>query len=212
VTDEPSPPSVSPGAPRSPAEALGIRLRELRTRRGQTLRSVADKADVSPSLLSQIERGEASPSLLSLAAIAEALAVRPADLLEGDGHDPGSPVVRRSERRVIEDPQCRREYVMDLDDPYLLIAELQIIPRGSSRPSAGTHSGRDYGVVLQGQVTVELGDRRERLDEGDYIAFDARHPHRLLNETDEPVRVLWVMAPDAPEAPADRIDDAADGS
>jgi transcriptional regulator with XRE-family HTH domain len=211
VTEEPGHPGVSPGAPRSPAEALGIRLRQLRTRRGQTLRSVAEKADVSPSLLSQIERGEASPSLLSLVAIAEALAVRPADLLDGDGPDPRSPVVRSWERRVIEDPQCRREYMMDLDDPYLLMAEIHIVPRGSSRPSAVTHSGRDYGIVLQGQVTVQLGDRRELLNEGDYIALDAHDPHRLLNETDEPARVLWVMAPDAPNAPDGRTEDGTGG-
>jgi transcriptional regulator with XRE-family HTH domain len=198
MADEAPPQPASVGTPRSPTEALGIRLRELRVRRGQTLRSVAEKADVSPSLLSQIERGEASPSLLSLAAIAEALAVRPSDLLEGDAqHAPRSPVVRRAERRVIEDPQCRREYMMELDDPYLHVAEVQIIPGGSSRPGAGSHSGRDYGIVIEGRVTIELGDRREVLEQGDYIAFDAQQPHRLLNETKRPVRVLWVMAPEA---------------
>jgi transcriptional regulator with XRE-family HTH domain len=186
------------GSRRSPAEALGIRLRELRTRRGQTLRAVAERADVSPSLLSQIERGEASPSLLSLGAIAEALAVRPGELLEGDEHDPASPVVRHAERRVIEDPQCRREYMMDLNDPYLHVAELRIVPHGASRPTPAAHSGRDYGVVLEGQVTLELDAARERMDEGDYVAFNARARHRLLNETDRPVRMLWVMAPVAP--------------
>jgi transcriptional regulator with XRE-family HTH domain len=195
--EETTRPIADAGAPRARAQMLGIRLRELRVRRGQTLRAVAERAEVSPSLLSQIERGEASPSLLSLAAIAHALAVRPADLLDSVEHDPRSPVVRRSQRRVIEDPQCRREYMMELDDPYLHVAELQIRPRGVSRPGPGTHSGRDYGLVLDGDVTLELGDRREQLRAGDYAAFDAREPHRLLNETDQPVRMLWVMAPAA---------------
>jgi transcriptional regulator with XRE-family HTH domain len=188
-----------PGSPHSPTQALGIRLRELRVRRGQTLRSVAERAEVSPSLLSQIERGEASPSLLSLAAIAQALAVRPGDLLEGDEHDPHSPLIRRTQRRIIEDSQCRREYMTELDDPYLYVAELQIVARGASRPSPETHAGRDYGVVLEGQLAVELGDRRELLGVGDYIAFDARHPHRLVNDSGTPARILWVMAPWAPE-------------
>jgi transcriptional regulator with XRE-family HTH domain len=196
-----TPPVAEPAAPRARAQMLGIRLRELRVRRGQTLRAVADRAEVSPSLLSQIERGDASPSLLSLAAIAHALAVRPADLLESVEHDPRSPVVRRAQRRVIEDPQCRREYMMELDDPYLHVAELQISPHSASRPSAEPHSGRDYGLVLGGTVTLELGDRRERLRSGDYVAFDARRPHRLLNETGRLVRMLWVMAPAARNDP-----------
>lgn len=187
----------APGSPRSPTELLGVRLRELRVRRGQTLRSVAARAELSPSLLSQIERGEASPSLLSLAAIARALAVRPGDLLDGGDHDPRSPVVSRAQRRVIEDRHCRREYMMELDDPYLHIAELRIVAGGVSRPTPATHSGRDYGVVLDGRVTLELGDGSAPLALGDYVAFDAGQPHRLRNETGRPARILWVTAPAA---------------
>src|SRR5258705_310851 len=79
---------------------LGARIRALRLERGLSLRSVAAGAQVSPSLLSQIERGEASPSLVSLVAIADALVVRPGVLL--DDHSgattSASPVVRRKER------------------------------------------------------------------------------------------------------------------
>jgi transcriptional regulator with XRE-family HTH domain len=185
--------------PRSPTDLLGIRLRELRSRRGLTLRSVAAKAQVSASLLSQIERGEASPSLLSLVAIADALAVRPGDLLDDDRDaKPYSPVVRRDERRVIDDDECRREYMMHLDDPYLVdVAELHIAAGGASRPGLAGHSGRDYGVVIEGDIVVELGSRRESLGEGDYIAFDADEPHRIVNESDRAARVLWIIANEA---------------
>jgi transcriptional regulator with XRE-family HTH domain len=199
-------PEPAGATPRSPTEMLGIRLRELRSRRGLTLRSVAAKAQVSASLLSQIERGEASPSLLSLVAIADALAVRPGDLLDDDRDTkPYSPVVRRSERRVIDDAECRREYMMHLDDPYLVdVAELHIAAGGASRPALAGHSGRDYGVVIEGEIIVEIGSRREALGEGDYIAFDADEPHRIVNESDRAARVLWIIANEARPARAGR--------
>ncbi|MCW2952485.1 MAG: helix-turn-helix protein [Conexibacter sp.] len=178
-------------------ETLSRRLRVLRAERGLSLRAVAGIAQVSPSLLSQIERGEASPSLLSLVAIADALDVRPGLLLD-DPEQPEerSPIVRRDQRRVIDDKLCRREYLMHVDDPYLEVAELYLPPGGSSRPSLAAHSGRDYGIVLEGTAIVELSTRRETLEEGDYIAFDADVPHRLVNESDRDARLMWIIAHD----------------
>lgn len=174
---------------------LSRRIRVLRNERGLSLRSVATIAQISPSLLSQIERGEASPSLVSLMAIADALAVRPGVLLD-EASAPSSPsrVVRRDDRRVIDDRLCRREYLMHADEPELEVAELFMPPGGSSRPALAKHSGRDYGVVLEGSVTVEFTDVREVLSEGDYIAFNSDDPHRLVNHSDADARVMWIIA------------------
>lgn len=183
--------------------ALGGRIRALRLERGLSLRTVAAAAQVSPSLLSQIERGEASPSLVSLVAIADALVVRPGVLLGDDAaaEDTKSPVVRREERRVIDDELCRREYLMHLDDPLLEVAELIVAPGGQSRPHLARHSGRDYGVVITGEIVVEFDSRTETLRRGDYIAFDADSPHRLVNRSKKPARVLWIIAHGRPAGP-----------
>lgn len=180
---------------KSVTATLSRRIRVLRNERGLSLRSVATIAQISPSLLSQIERGEASPSLVSLMAIADALAVRPGVLLD-EASAPPSPsrVVRRDDRRVIDDRLCRREYLMHTDEPELEVAELLMPPGGSSRPALAKHSGRDYGVVLEGSIVVEFAHRREVLYEGDYIAFASEDPHRIVNESDANARVMWMVA------------------
>jgi transcriptional regulator with XRE-family HTH domain len=182
-------------SPQAVTDVLSRRLRSLRQERGLSLRAVAAIAQVSPSLLSQIERGEASPSLVSLVAIADALAVRPGTLLDDEPHPATqSPVVRRGERRVIDDKQCRREYLMHVDDPNLEVAELFLPPGGSSRPRLAGHSGRDYGIVLEGKATVEFPEGTEELEEGDYIAFNANVPHRLVNGSKRNARIIWIIA------------------
>jgi len=186
---------------------LGARIRALRESRGLSLRAVAEVAQISTSLLSQIERGEASPSLVSLVAIADALGTRPGVLLdeEGSAGASESPVVRRNERRVIDDESCRREYLMHLDDPYLEVAELVMAPGGESRPKLAKHSGRDYGVVISGEVEVEFeGGTTETLRYGDYIAFDAERAHRIVNRSAKPARVLWLIAHDLSDVGAMR--------
>jgi len=207
VADEPVKGADAPEGPVDVGSGLGARIHEIRRRRAMTLRSVAAKAQISPSLLSQIERGTARPSLVSLVAIADALVVRPGELLDYSAESsPPNPVVRRAERRVIDDPTCRREYLMHRDDPYLEVAELLLAPGGASRPSLAAHSGRDYGIVLEGRVCVERVSGRDHLEPGDYIAFDAEEPHRIVNESDNPARILWVIAHDArgPRTPQGR--------
>ena len=129
--------------------------------------------------------------------------VRPGVLLGDDAaaEDTKSPVVRRDQRRVIDDELCRREYLMHLDDPLLEVAELIVAPGGQSRPHLARHSGRDYGVVITGEIVVEFDSRIETLRRGDYIAFDADSPHRLVNRSKKPARVLWIIAHGRPAVP-----------
>ncbi len=186
---------------------LGLRIRSLRLGRDLSLRAVAGVAQISPSLLSQIERGEASPSLVSLVAIADALGVRPGVLLDERGEaeeEEPSIVVRREQRLVIDDDLCRREYMMHLDDPYLEVAELVVAPGGESGPRLAKHSGRDYGLLISGQIVVEFEDGEETLRRGDYVAFDGDRPHRIVNRSARPARVIWIIAHDRSETGATR--------
>ena len=62
-----------------------MRLREIRTARGLTLKALAKKAGgMSYPFLSNIERGKADPSLSTLRRLAKALDVSPSDLLSDE--------------------------------------------------------------------------------------------------------------------------------
>src|SRR5205823_15105461 len=76
---------------------VGERLRDIRRSRRATLKTIADRAGVSESFLSQVERGRASASIASLRRIANALGVSVADLFEPDG-PPRPRVLNRNER------------------------------------------------------------------------------------------------------------------
>jgi len=63
---------------------LGLSLRAARQRAGLSLRELARRLGVSPSLLSQIENGRSQPSVATLYALAKALQVSIDDLFQGD--------------------------------------------------------------------------------------------------------------------------------
>jgi transcriptional regulator with XRE-family HTH domain len=55
--------------------SFGEKIRDIREKSGLTLREVAQRIEVSESLISQIERNKVSPSIDTLFSIAEALEV-----------------------------------------------------------------------------------------------------------------------------------------
>src|SRR6476660_1761057 len=92
-------PTTSSPAPASTELQLGPRIRSLRQARRVTLRELAERAGVTESFLSQVEREVTSPSIASVQRIARALDLGIADLFVEEA--PLGRVVRRAERRRI---------------------------------------------------------------------------------------------------------------
>src|SRR5690348_219477 len=70
-------------------EGLGARLKELRQQAGFSLRELARQADVSPSLVSQIENGKSRPSVSTLYTFARLLNVAVDELFDAEEPDVG---------------------------------------------------------------------------------------------------------------------------
>jgi transcriptional regulator with XRE-family HTH domain len=70
-------------AQRSPAHvALGLAVRDLRGRRGISQEELAHRSDVHRTYLGGIERGQRNPSYTNIRKIADALRVRPSELMQ----------------------------------------------------------------------------------------------------------------------------------
>jgi len=67
---------------------------------------------------------------------------------------------------------------------------------GESAPADGlmTHSGSEYGIILDGRCGATVGEDYYELEAGDSIAFDSRTPHRIWNLSDEkPMLAIWTV-------------------
>jgi quercetin dioxygenase-like cupin family protein len=78
-------------------------------------------------------------------------------------------------------------------EPDTEFLEIQYAPGAESGKNMSSHSGREFGLVLQGELIVELGFETYTLQTGDSIIFDSTTPHRLTNNGDTPMRALWVV-------------------
>jgi transcriptional regulator with XRE-family HTH domain len=175
---------------------VGERLRDIRRLRRATLKTIADRAGVSESFLSQVERGRASASIASLRRIANALGVSVADLFEPDG-PPRPRVLRKDARPSLAFGILGRKLL--LTPRPLLHLEVfagELDPGGSTGAEPYAHGdSEELFVVLAGTVQLELGGDLYELEAGDSIDYRSSTPHRVTNVGEERAEVMWIISP-----------------
>ncbi len=190
-------------------QELGSKVREIRRDEADlTMEELAKAADVSVSLISQIERGVAEPSLGSLRRIGAALGVPIARFFIGGG-DGGVDSLDSFGRRLIVRADERKHFSTGESDIMweLLVPDLnrklevlfgEVAPGGMSPPPGrdpAQHAGEEVLILLDGVLTLQLEDDEFEGSAGDTISFDPSKPHRIVNRGREPVRLVIVMTP-----------------
>jgi transcriptional regulator with XRE-family HTH domain len=192
---------------------MGERLREARRARNLSLRTLAERLGVSPSLISQIETGRANPSVSTLYAIAAELDVSLDELLFNDRR-PGPvapttagvsssgtmtaapPVQRAGDRHAIRLASgVNWERLTTLSEPGIEFLHVTYEVGGASSPPDAfqRHPGHEWGYVLSGRLQVRIGFDEYVLEPGDAISINSSVPHRLATIGDQPVTAIWFV-------------------
>jgi transcriptional regulator with XRE-family HTH domain len=185
---------------------IGERLREERNRKGMTVREIARRIGVSPSLISQIERDKVNPSVSTLWSLVTVLGLTMGDLFsEGDEqqgaqpavrHTPAGPVTVPGQRAVINlETGVHWERLTAATDPLVEFLTVEYPPGAAScaPDSLVRHGGKEYGYVVSGRLGVRIGLDEFELGPGMAISFDASAPHRLRAIGDRPAEAIWVV-------------------
>ena len=177
-----------------PTTELGERIKQLRLARNLTLKQVGEKAKVSATHLSEIERGKTSPTIGALMRIAHALDQEPAHLVDDDD-DPSVSVVRRGDRWVWSTGNgAVRRLSLPVRPHEMSLLEIDLNP-GDRDVTAGLgRAGEVLVVVLQGVVEISLEERVHVLKEGDVLHFPLRDAHQVRSAGGA-ARILWVASP-----------------
>jgi transcriptional regulator with XRE-family HTH domain len=208
--------SAEPGA-RPDYPQMGERLRAARTARRLSLRELAGRLGVSPSLISQIETGRANPSVSTLYAIATELDVSLDELLFNDRRaaepaEPAAPVraevatggtmtqappVQRADSRhsIRLASGVNWERLTTASEPGIEFLHVTYEVGGASSPPDAfqRHPGHEWGYVLRGRLQVRIGFDEYVLEPGDAISINSSIPHRLATIGDEPVEAIWFV-------------------
>ncbi len=177
---------------------VGARLRVLRTAQGLSVNELAMRAGVAVGTVSQIERNKANPSVRILERLRQALAVPLSALLEEDDavSDPtAGDFVRRAAERPVFDVgnHGMQKQLLSPHGEHDLRMMIILVPPGAGSDEVLVGVGEKAGLVLEGTVVLNVGDRRAELRTGDSFQFKSTVPHSVRNESGKPARLLWVM-------------------
>jgi transcriptional regulator with XRE-family HTH domain len=201
--------SMSPSARRKPSRSskspvdrqgrIGAELRYLRLAKRLTLKELADQAQISIGLLSQLERGRSQLSVATLMRLSTVLGV-PMNFFFSKAQVPlreeSDVVVRGAERRELRFPGIGvREDLLSpsLAGPIEML--LSTIEPGADCGEAYSHRGDEAGLLLSGSLDLWVGERHFLLNAGDSFSFPSSLPHRYRNNGNVPTKIVWIITP-----------------
>ncbi len=176
---------------------LGRLLRIYREKSNRHLGEIAEKAGISISMLSQIERGKVSPSIDTLMMVCRAQDIDIGELFRRLSPDSPVRIHKSGERLRIERNGIRYEQLMTTQVVAFPIELFLIEIEGgcATEMSGGGHEGVEMGYVLQGAALLTVGSADYHIDESDSIYFSANLPHRLANQGRRLFRAVWSISP-----------------
>lgn len=177
---------------------IGRQLRMLRTGRGLSLRALAAEADVSATLLSQIERGVTEPSLSTLRRLAGVFGESVAALFD-DQDRPAVWVSKPGSRSTLAGPRGVVAYErLTPSNGQLEVLRGVLVPGQVTSEELWGHPSLECAVVVDGVLTVDIGEESRDVAAGEAVTFDSRQPHRYRNASDDDVEFLISVTPPMP--------------
>lgn len=170
---------------------LGEKIKAIRKRKNYTLKDLSDMTKLSIGFLSNIERDLNSPSISNLQQICQALAVNLMEIL--DPADTHSPVTRKEEREeILENSEVHVKIESLLNGKSNLNGIAITIKKGDNfSDMSWGHLYDEIGIVIKGELEIEIDKELFHLYEGDSIVIKHGSPHRYKNPKNSPSVVYW---------------------
>jgi transcriptional regulator with XRE-family HTH domain len=176
-------------------EEVGKRQKEVRKKRGMTLKDVAQSSGMSPTHISEIERGKTSPTVGALRKISAALGKDTAFFVE-DKPLPRVSVVKKEDRETV--------FLAGSGDAFITARALTSgIPAGRVKLVlvdeneggsflAHSHEGEEAIVMVTGQARVTVDDDEFIIEPGDCLHYSAKCEHNAVFTGKGRNKALWI--------------------
>lgn len=174
---------------------VGEKISHIRKEKNLSIRDLAKMADVTPSLLSQLERGLSNPSLNTIKAISKALDV-PLFSFFVNEVDNKELIVKKDNRRKVIFPK-NNDIVFELLSPEstnsVEFAIVNLIPNSHISNELMSHKSIELAYVLEGAVKIFIEDDEFILECGDSVTIPPGTNHRWENPFNELAKIIFSI-------------------
>lgn len=174
---------------------IGDRIKNLRQKIGLTQEELAERSELTKGFISQLERDLTSPSIDSLS-----------DVLEALGTNLGEFFQRKKEEKIVftrddyfegyyEKLGLKMEWIVPNAQKNSMEPILFTFEKGGETKEYTPFEGEEFGYVLEGEVTLVLGDKEFEVKEGETFYIFPDETRYIRNDFDGISRIIWITNP-----------------
>jgi len=174
--------------------SIGIKLKQIRTKRNLSLSELEKITGVSKSMLGQIERNESNPTVNTMWKIAKGLDVSFSYFIEED-REKVSVISRENISPLVEGDGKYRVYPLFtfVQEKKFEIYNIEVEPQYGYESESHSRGVEEYVVVSKGVLEMIINDNIYKIKEGDAIFFAADRVHTYRNNTDSLVKAQVLV-------------------
>ncbi|MFO1081995.1 MAG: helix-turn-helix domain-containing protein [Reyranellaceae bacterium] len=170
-------------------------MKQQREALGLSLRRLAERSGISPSMISDIERGAKSPTVTTMVRLAEALGIGAASLIDpGAGPAPRIRVLRGDEAARGETPAPWQSLGPASAGSRIDFVRMEIPPATLLGPTPAHAPGTiEHMHVARGTVRVRVGDETAEMAAGDGCSCRTDTVHAVENPDPRTAALVYVI-------------------
>lgn len=177
---------------------LGLRLKEIRTKRGISQTELARLVGVTPSTISQVESNLIYPSLPALMKMAEVLSIEISSFFQARTEVTKRLVFSSGDSTEVKlsgvpEGSVFAKVLTPVDfeagaEPYLI----EIAPETKLASHFFFYKGDEMGYLLSGKLRMTVGKTVHELRPGDVVYLTSDIPAQWHNEAPSVAQLLWI--------------------
>ncbi len=172
---------------------LGEKIKRMRNQLGLTQEELADRCELTKGYISQLENDLNSPSIATLTDILSALG---SNLSEFFREETEEKVVFSKEEFIEKDSDgVKWNWLIPNAQKNMVEPVLVELSEGVSTAGDIPHEGEEFGYVLEGKISIVLGNKRYTAKKGEAFYYAASKPHSIVNKGKGKAKFLWVSTP-----------------
>jgi transcriptional regulator with XRE-family HTH domain len=163
---------------------LGKTVQRLRKAYNLSLSELSEQSGVAKSIISQIERNETNPTLATIWRISQALDISIERVLASHEDEPFLDHLSRGDTPLLvsDDGKCRlvvTGWIKTVE--WLQWYDFQADPGGVLESDGHERGSVESLSVLEGELTVTIGERVEKAKAGESLRYRCDRPHLIEN-------------------------------
>ncbi len=172
---------------------LGEKIKLMRNHVGLTQNELADRCELTKGYISQLENNLNSPSIATLTDILTALGSNLSEFFQEETEEK----VVFTKNEFIEKDSDGVLWTWLIPNAQKNMMEPVLVELFENGETAADipHEGEEFGYVLEGKISIVLGNKRYACKKGEAFYYPASKPHLIKNKGKGKAKFLWVSTP-----------------